>query len=369
MELGLVLHAAVPYTRQCPDSWVVCDPSRSGAFDLGNTLIHAVRMPVFFLMSGFFAALLIERIGTRAFVVHRLRRIGLPFLVACIVIVPITRCVWIYGQFARPLDPLPGRFGPSLVAHFQEQGIAIFETVWHLWFLEYLLILTAVFVLARLVPGLASLDRMLDRVAAGLVSRARVAWLVVPTALAMWPMMGWNVDGVSRLAPSPHMLLYYGVFFVAGSLLHRERARLEALRQGWRWQLAIAVALVLPAMMLLARASRGGLTFWLDLSGRSLSAVLTCLLLFGVVGLFVERFREDSAVQRYLADAAYFVYLMHFPLIALLGVAMAQTSWPAPLKFAAVLLIAIPLLLALYHYCVRFTAVGRVLHGPRHRLA
>ena len=28
MELGLVLHASVPYAAGCPSTWAVCDPQR-----------------------------------------------------------------------------------------------------------------------------------------------------------------------------------------------------------------------------------------------------------------------------------------------------------------------------------------------------
>ena len=71
MLLGLVLHAGVSYTRECPQWWAHCDSSQSGMFDLLNTTIHAFRMQVFFLMSGFFAHLLIHRVGFREFMRRR----------------------------------------------------------------------------------------------------------------------------------------------------------------------------------------------------------------------------------------------------------------------------------------------------------
>jgi glucan biosynthesis protein C len=367
MELGLVLHAAVPYTQGCPASWVACDLSRSAAFDLSNTVIHAFRMPVFFLMSGFFAALLLERVGTGAFVRHRLRRIGLPLLVACLLLVPLIRAIWILGAFKRPEDALVGNFPASLMAHFGERGLRIFETIWHLWFLEYLLLLTAVYLglrhaLARL-PLQGALDRLADR----LVSPTRALWLALPTALAMGAMKGWNVDGIGELVPVPHMLAYYGIFFAAGVLLYRRRDDLAALAPAWRLHLALGLAVLVPGLVLLARlqARAGAGAPWIDAAGRVLSGLLTCVLLFGLVGFFVARFDSESRRQRYLADAAYFVYLAHFPLIALLGLGMAQLPGPALLKFGAVLGIAAPILLTIYHLAVRHGAIGRVLHGPR----
>ncbi|MEM7410207.1 MAG: acyltransferase family protein [Myxococcota bacterium] len=366
MELGLVLHAAVPYTQGCPSSWAVCDPSRSGLFDLANTLIHAVRMPAFFLMSGFFAALLWDRVGTRAFLRHRVKRIVVPFVVACLVLVPLTRAIWIWGAFARPIDPVVGDFIASLSAHFHEHGLGVFATVWHLWFLEYLLIHTAVFVGwqglfdGRSFPGTA-------RLGSGLTGRARAVWLVVPTAIAMGFMSGWNVDGVSELAPVPHLLAYYGLFFAAGAVLFSRRAELDRLAHGWRAHLLVAVAVVLPGLIALSRVAAGAPAPWVDVAGRVLSAVLTCSLLYGVVGFFWVRFSDAHPTQRYLSDAAYFVYLTHFPLIAALGICAASWPLPAALKFAGVLGVSFPLLLALYHTGVRYRGLGRWLHGPRER--
>ena len=55
MLLGIVLHAALAFT---PDVWVVQDKERHDLFGLLVEAIHGFRMPVFFLMSGFFTAML-----------------------------------------------------------------------------------------------------------------------------------------------------------------------------------------------------------------------------------------------------------------------------------------------------------------------
>jgi len=367
MELGLVLHAAVPYTRGCPEAWIACDPARSGAFDLLNTLIHAFRMPVFFLMSGFFAALLLERIGTAEFVRHRARRIGLPLLIGVLVLVPITRAIWIAGQFERAASPLVGDVWASIRAHFASEGLGLFSTIWHLWFLEYLLILTAAFLLLREVARRLPLEAALDTLAGWLVSPFRALVLAVPTIAAMGWMQGWNVDGIGELVPIPHMLVYYGIYFAAGVLLYRRRDGIDGLGHGWRLQLILGVVVVLPAMMWLmaGRAGAAPAPAGIDFAGRALSGLLTCLLLYGVTGLFVEWFDRESPRQRYMADAAYFIYLVHFPLVAILGVFVGHLSLPAFAKFGLVLAIAVPILLAVYHGAVRRTAVGRLLHGPR----
>ena len=75
MLLGIVLHGALAFI---PGAWAVSDASVEGdgtPYAILVTAIHGFRMPVFFLMSGFFTAMLWRQRGLRALVTHRARRI------------------------------------------------------------------------------------------------------------------------------------------------------------------------------------------------------------------------------------------------------------------------------------------------------
>ena len=72
-----------------------------------------------------------------------------------------------------------------------------------------------------------------------------------------------------------------------------------------------------------------------------------------------------SPTRRYIADASYWLYLIHMPIVMALQVAVSQRDWPWPIKFAIILVVAFPLMLASYHLLVRFTFIGVVLNGRR----
>ena len=80
-----------------------------------------------------------------------------------------------------------------------------------------------------------------------------------------------------------------------------------------------------------------------------------------MVGFLVEK------EIRYLADASYWCYLLHLPLVLWLQVLVAK--WPVNgwLKFAFIMAVNVLVLLASYHWCVRYTWIGRLLNGPRER--
>ena len=92
MLLGIVLHAGLSFT---PFPWAVQDERQSDFFWLLFAAIHGFRMPVFFVLSGFFTAMLWRGRGLKPVLSHRLRRVLLPFLLGLVTIVPAVN--WISG--------------------------------------------------------------------------------------------------------------------------------------------------------------------------------------------------------------------------------------------------------------------------------
>lgn len=85
MLLGIALHAALAYIR---GGWVVSDERTSAGLGVLVNAVHGFRMPLFFLLSGFFSAMLWRRRGLAPFLSQRVRRIVLPLALACLTIVP-----------------------------------------------------------------------------------------------------------------------------------------------------------------------------------------------------------------------------------------------------------------------------------------
>src|SRR4051812_34455350 len=86
MLLGIVLHASLSFF---PSLWLVTDRQQDSAFGIVFSAIHGFRMPLFFVMSGFFSAMLLHRRGRGALVKHRFHRVLLPLLAALFTIVPL----------------------------------------------------------------------------------------------------------------------------------------------------------------------------------------------------------------------------------------------------------------------------------------
>lgn len=97
MLLGIALHATLAYIGA---GWVVSDERSSLALGMLVNAVHGFRMPLFFLLSGFFTAMLWRRQGVAYLASQRARRILLPLVVGCLTIVPAMWAVsgWAISQ-------------------------------------------------------------------------------------------------------------------------------------------------------------------------------------------------------------------------------------------------------------------------------
>ena len=79
--LGVALHAALSYAPGVDSHlWPLADSQKGVVMSVGTFLIHISRMPVFFLLAGFFAHMMFHREGTRLFLQNRAKRILLPLV-------------------------------------------------------------------------------------------------------------------------------------------------------------------------------------------------------------------------------------------------------------------------------------------------
>ncbi len=89
MLLGIVLHGALSFIPLSRYFWPVEDSRANEFFGLLLYGIHGFRMPVFFLVSGFFTTMLWRKRGLSALLKHRFQRIFLPLLIGMLTIIPL----------------------------------------------------------------------------------------------------------------------------------------------------------------------------------------------------------------------------------------------------------------------------------------
>lgn len=106
MLMGVCLHAMAAYSGMV---WVLMDNHQNQALEKTISFIHGFRMQLFFLVSGFFTAMLSARYGALGMIRNRAARILLPLLICLPTLIPLIKVVDVLAVTANashPQDPL-----------------------------------------------------------------------------------------------------------------------------------------------------------------------------------------------------------------------------------------------------------------------
>ena len=91
MFLGVILHASMAYIPNVP--WGSHDPAAADWVGLILLGIHGFRMQLFFVISGFFTLMLLQRRGVQNIIKHRFLRILIPCVLGVITVLPAQHAV------------------------------------------------------------------------------------------------------------------------------------------------------------------------------------------------------------------------------------------------------------------------------------
>ncbi|MBI5278211.1 MAG: acyltransferase family protein [Burkholderiales bacterium] len=355
MWLGIVLHVAALHMSvdrtQLP--WI--DTQRSPIADLVATSIHAFRMPVFFILAGFFVVMLAQTRGVDAMLKNRVQRLALPFVVFW----PVVWLAGIFAGLAYLNRMLLGAWGLDL--RVVDMGIYVPKgpNTIHLWFLWQLLWLCVAAALLMRLPR-----RWFEAPKALLHLLGRRWWgfivLAIPVGLAGIGSRLGIVEIVGSFLPPWGEWLHSGMFFAFGMMMYGHREEFFAHYREHRLRYALAGLLFYVLTGIAKRVLGPGLVVGYAY------ACAGWLWSFSLVGYAVVVLAERHRLLGYLADSAYWVYLVHLPLVILFGAVMYEWQVHAIFKMALSIALTTAVCLGSYELFVRHTWVSVLLNGKRH---
>jgi peptidoglycan/LPS O-acetylase OafA/YrhL len=366
MLLGVYLHGALAYAEPSRSVWIATNPAGSAAIDASIWWIHLFRMSLFFLLSGYFSKLIIQRKGLRPFLWNRGVRIGLPFILFWPFLMVAMAIVFAFA-FSYIKEPL-GLMG-VIVAASQNPETANSSTPYttmHLWFLYYLLMFSLIAAVASRWTWL-KFDWLFQR-----------KRLLALTPLALVPGVmggGLPVAAPESFVPTWWPFLYYGLFYWAGWQLFGRELLLDHM-QPWCWMLVLASTILfgfhyclLPVLDIAsvrqATESGGTLRLTPSLVESVLASYLSALLTVSALLLGQRFLARSNGCLKFSADSSYWVYLIHLPIILFLQTLLIPVALPALVKLVLVTLVTWLFCIATYVVFVRYTPIGWMLHGKR----
>lgn len=335
--------AATPPFDAAPYAWTVnpvVDQKRWLGIDLFCALQYSYLMHLMFFLSGLFVWPGIVRSGPQPYILNRLVRLGLPFVLGTGVLMPVAYYP-VYLLTAAEPGPLP----------FLDRWLALpFWPSGPLWFLWVLLLFNCI---------VAMIYRPMQRIApsrgwpqtlavVSLQSRARPAryfWTLVAVSAAACVPLGqlyepWQWLQFGPFAFQPAFILQYLVFFLAGvglgaAGLDRGLVAPDGeLARRWRHWLGAVVPAFMAWILPLAVArngdgsASGGLRALSDL-GFALTSATSC---FALMAFFVRFSASIPARFIDFAACSFGIYLVHYALVIWLQYALLDTGMAAVAK-------------------------------------
>lgn len=308
MLLGLVIHSSITYGLfEYGGAWSLKDPNSTSMLnDLIVFFIHSFRMQIFFVVSGFFGAMLFYERKPLAMIKNRVSRIVYPFIVFVILLWPLITLSFTYTRFVFAGDP---NAWAETLATIGTPLFFIPQKTYHLWFLYYLVIIIGVSILiAFAIRKTPSLARSISKAFSWIIQKPvlRVLFFAGITGLAYLIMGTSQVATSNSFIPDFNTFLYYFIFFIVGWVLFKSKEHLDSFKR-LDWACSILGTVLFFGYVLNAPS----FSFEMAILVKSL---VVWLLIFGFTGLFLRYGSGHSARMRYISDASYWVYLVHLPI-------------------------------------------------------
>lgn len=401
MLLGIAYHVSLSFALGFP--WMVQDRSQNQASYLFQAAVHGFRMPLFFLISGFFTAMLWRKQGLKFLLWHRFRRILLPCLLSLITVVPaidwavasanksgatkLSEAALVEPAVANPVAAVENvepagvqRNGGNEAASQQSRNVLhwlihkpVFTLVWFLWFLWWLVVVFAMYASVADRLGWKARPHPL------IPSPASLLWLLPLTMLSQCFMgsasdSNWEFgpDTSLGIVPMPHVFAYYALFFGFGVLYCDCDDVAGRVGQSWRWTLPVSLLIVFPLGLEFATGTFGLRDSLLPARFHrpatvAFQALYAWMMTFGGIGMFRSLLMRENRTIRYISDSSYWLYLAHLPLTIIAQIVVRDWPLPAIVKLTLIGVALTGFLLLTYDKLVRYTCLGTLLNGPRKR--
>ena len=339
----------------------IVNEQRWPVFDLILAFNETFFMPLLFFISGIFAWQSLARKGTHKYIADRLTRLGLPFVIGVVFLIPLA-----YYPTQLQIGMITG-VDSSYGAFWLEMVRSGFGTAGPFWFLWLLLVFDCLSIfLYRVAPRLGGFARNLWNIIVGrsvaffgvLLGISIVVYL--PIAIAFGPLR-WIGTGPFH-AQSSRILLYL-LYFLTGTAIGAtgiDRSVLKTdgalARHWWGW---IAIGLISFTVFIIMVVV---ITPMKRTMVSEIAFVVCCwAILFGITGLFLRFAKRRVGVLDSLSENAYGIYVVHFVFITWLQYLLLGSTFHPFVKGILVFLSTLMLSWGTVSAIRRIPAVAKVI--------
>ncbi|MDY6857522.1 MAG: acyltransferase [Thermodesulfobacteriota bacterium] len=338
--LVLCQHAILAYTKYAfinfenpiASSNPVVNEQRWLGFDLIVAFNETFFMPLLFFISGMFVWQSLARKGGRKFLRDRLIRLGLPFVIGVLFLIPLAYYpAQLQIGLITGVDSSYGTFWLEMV----RSGFGTAGPLWFLWLLlAFNCLATLLYQVAPPPEGFIRkrLTTIFDRpvVFFGALLGVSIA-AYLPIAIIFGP-LEWI--GIGPFNAQTGRILLYLVYFLAGTAVgacgidHSALRSEGALAKRWRVWLAVGLISFIVFIIMLVVISDMERTIVSEIA-----FVVCCgATVFGMIGLFVRFVKRRAGVLDSLSENEYGIYLVHYAFVTWLQYLLLEGTFHPSVK-------------------------------------
>jgi glucan biosynthesis protein C len=364
-------HASLAYTtfayfdasRYINSTWPVVDHDRWVGMDIFENFNDIFFMSLMFFISGLFVFNGLQKKGSTKFLYERLKRLGIPFLIAV--------------TFIIPLAYLPSFY--RVHHHFNLKDFIIDYLVnqywpvgppWFIWLLLFFNIIAAV-IPAKLYSMIYKAGTRLVQhptrfllVAYGIIA---IAYIPLSLWVGQYTWTGWGPFDFQL-----NRIVLYAVFFLFGVSLgsgdweQHFFTNNKLMRKGWPfwaflclvcYAIVEIISFTFPDMVKVGKLNQGLAYFIFDLVfvASCLASSLAC------IAFFKQKIKSEQNFWNSLAANAYGIYLVHYIFVTWLQWALFQYTIPVILKFFIVFTAALTASWLIINWIRKIALIKKVL--------
>jgi len=365
MIAGIFFHAALAYSPLMQNLWLSADPQNSVVIEAVAWFSHLFRMPLFFLISGFFAIMLIEKRGTGGFVKNRMLRIGIPFVVFLPLV--IISFIVLVGFAMANIENMSPMLQMIAATHNNPDVPQPPFSTTHLWFLFNL-------IQFGLVLALLQRFNLIKSAFTKLVTSSPFLLIVLPLLLtpALYSQAAPH-PAPERIYPELWSYGFYGIFFFVGAAIFMHKSVLDSLNK-YIWLLLggslLAYRFVymtfpesLTIMDMLPKPEQG--FSWSHLLTALLEAVVAVYMTLLCLVIGRSLLNKENKIMRLVSNSSYWIYIIHLPVLFYIQFLLLDVSWNIWVEFLVSSLGTFAIGLITYFLFVKWTPIGWMLNGRK----
>ncbi|MFD1781724.1 acyltransferase [Fredinandcohnia salidurans] len=319
--------------------------------DFFSLLVGNWIMPIFFVISGISTYYALQKRNSQSFVKERIVRLGIPLLLGIFILSPpqvyIERITnnQFYGSFFKFF---PHYFDGLYLEIGGTGNFAFFGH--HLWYLLELLLFSMI-----TLPFFLNVKKGVERKAFGTFH-----YLIMPIPLMIVALTANNVLNLASWGIIFYLILFiYGYYFFSRESL-RKFVRRVGVFAGYLSVISTAVYIFWA--MYVGFPMNFSLNWGIFMI---LRVILVWNVLFFILYLGDKYLNFINSTLKYTSEASMPFYVLHQPIIIILGFFIYNLEWAVPVKVVFFVPVAFTIIIILYHFIIRRFNLLRVMYGLR----